>query len=173
MSALRNRTHARFSSRRIDQELQGAQDALIAFEGYSSSGPVLNASVLQRPASRRSGSWFEKVLFQVQHSLDFVPAPEASQTKPPPKAGFRDTGLKCDLVATSTRCFSSHWNLAKRSRLRKVRHGQLLVCLGCISRSKPSVAVSREGSTPSGLPLRFHQEFPIALHQRADFREGG
>ena len=67
MSALRNRTHARFSSRRIDQELQGAQDALIAFEGYSSSGPVLNASVLQRPASRRSGSWFEKVLFQVQH----------------------------------------------------------------------------------------------------------
>ena len=89
MSALRNRTHARFSSRRIDQELQGAQDALIAFEGYSSSGPVLNASVLQRPASRRSGSWFEKVLFQVQHLFaGLVPAPEAStKTKPPPKAG--------------------------------------------------------------------------------------
>ena len=67
MSVSRNRTHERFSSRRIDQELQGAQDALIAFEGYSSSGPMLNASVLQRPASRRSGSWFDKIVEKVHH----------------------------------------------------------------------------------------------------------
>ena len=67
MSASRNRTHARFSSRRIDQELQGAQDALIAFEGYGSNGPVLHASVLQRPASRRSGTWVQRMLSQVHH----------------------------------------------------------------------------------------------------------
>ncbi|MDA9699858.1 hypothetical protein N9U74_01670 [Synechococcus sp. AH-736-M02] len=43
MSTSRNRAHSRFSSRRIDQELQGAQDALIAFEGYGSNGPMLHA----------------------------------------------------------------------------------------------------------------------------------
>ena len=68
MSTSRNRAHARFSPRRIDQELQGAQDALIAFEGYGSNGPVLHASVLQRPASRRSGTWFDRMLSQV-HQL--------------------------------------------------------------------------------------------------------
>ena len=54
MSASRNRAHARFSSLRIDQELQGAQDALIAFEGFGPTGPILHASVLQRPVARRS-----------------------------------------------------------------------------------------------------------------------
>ena len=68
MSASRKRSHARFSPRRIDQELQGAQDALIAFEGYGSNGPVLHASVLQRPAPRRSGTWFDRMLSQV-HQL--------------------------------------------------------------------------------------------------------
>ena len=69
MSRSRNRAHARFSSRRIDQELQGAQDALIAFEGYGPNGPMLHASVLQRPAAGRSGTWFEKLLAQVQHLI--------------------------------------------------------------------------------------------------------
>ena len=62
MSTSRNRAHSRFSSRRIDQELQGAQDALIAFEGYGSNGPMLHASVLQRPAGRRSGAWIDKLV---------------------------------------------------------------------------------------------------------------
>ena len=69
MSASRNRTHARFSSRRIDQELQGAQDALIAFEGYGSTGPLLHTSVLQRPSSRRSGTWLDRMLTQVHQLL--------------------------------------------------------------------------------------------------------
>ena len=69
MSRSRNRAHARFSSRRVDQELQGAQDALIAFEGYGSNGPMLHASVLQRPAAGRSGTWFEKVFAQVQQLI--------------------------------------------------------------------------------------------------------
>ena len=68
MSASRNRAHARFSSLRIDQELQGAQDALIAFEGFGPTGPILHASVLQRPVARRSGTWFDRVLNQL-HQL--------------------------------------------------------------------------------------------------------
>ena len=63
MSTSRNRAHERFSSRRIDQELQGAQDALIAFDGYGTNGPMLHASVLQRPA-RRSGTWFDRLFAQ-------------------------------------------------------------------------------------------------------------
>ena len=66
MSASRNRANARFSSRRIDQELQGAQDALIAFEGYGPNGPLLHASVLQRPVARRAGTWFDRVITQLQ-----------------------------------------------------------------------------------------------------------
>ena len=62
MSTSRNRAQSRFSYRRIDQELQGAQDALIAFEGYGPNGPMLHASALQRPAGRRSGTWFDKLL---------------------------------------------------------------------------------------------------------------
>ena len=68
MSTSRNRAHNRFSSRRIDQELQGAQDALIAFEGYGPNGPMLHASALQRPAGRRSGAWVEK-FFAPFHQL--------------------------------------------------------------------------------------------------------
>ncbi len=64
MSTSRNRAQARFSSRGIDQELQGAQDAFIAFEGYGTDEPMLHASVLQRPTVRRSGTWFDKVFAQ-------------------------------------------------------------------------------------------------------------
>ena len=68
MSTSRNRARNRFSSRRIDQELQGAQDALIAFEGYGSNGPMLHASALQRPVGRRSDTWVDK-LFAPFHQL--------------------------------------------------------------------------------------------------------
>ena len=69
MSTSRNRAHSRFSSRRVDQELQGAQDALIAFEGYGSNGPMLHASALQRPDGRRSGTWVDKLLVPIHQLL--------------------------------------------------------------------------------------------------------
>ena len=69
MSTSRNRAHSRFSSRRIDQELQGAQDALIAFEGYGSNGPMLHASALQRPAGWRSGTWLDKLVKPIHQLL--------------------------------------------------------------------------------------------------------
>ena len=69
MSTSRNRAHGRFSSRRIDEELQGAQDALIAFDGYGTNGPMLHASVLQRPAGRRSVTWLDKLFAQFHQLL--------------------------------------------------------------------------------------------------------
>jgi len=72
MSTSRNRAHSRFSSRRIDQELQGAQDALIAFEGYGPNGPMLHASALQRPAGRagrRSGTWVDQLVAPLHQLL--------------------------------------------------------------------------------------------------------
>mgnify|MGYP004060358171 CR=1 FL=1 len=69
MSSLRNRAHARFFFRQIEQELQGAQDAFIAFEGYSPQSSTLHGSVLQRPADRRSEHWFDKVLAQFHELL--------------------------------------------------------------------------------------------------------
>ena len=69
MSTSRNRAHSRFSSRRINQELQGAQDALIALEGYGANGPLLHASALQRPAGRRSATWVDKLVAPLQQLL--------------------------------------------------------------------------------------------------------
>ena len=69
MSTSRNRAHSRFSSHQIDHELQGAQDALIAFEGYGPNGPLLHASALQRPAGRRSSGWFDRLLAQFHQLL--------------------------------------------------------------------------------------------------------
>ena len=64
MSTSRNRARSRFSSRRIDQELQGAQDALIAFEGYGSHGPMLHVSALERPADRGQDTWLQRFQHQ-------------------------------------------------------------------------------------------------------------
>ncbi|MEC7738277.1 MAG: hypothetical protein VYE46_05305 [Cyanobacteriota bacterium] len=72
MSTSRNRAHSRFSSRRFDQELQGAQDALIAFEGYGSNRPMLHASTLQRPAGRRSGTWVDMLVAPLNQLLAAV-----------------------------------------------------------------------------------------------------
>ena len=52
-----------------DQELQGAHDALIAFEGYGSNGPMLHASALQRPAGRRSGTWVDRLVEPIHQLL--------------------------------------------------------------------------------------------------------
>jgi len=68
MPKSRNRAQARRTSRRIDQDLQGAQDALIAFEGYGTNGPMLHASALQRPAARRPIAWFERAFTRL-HQL--------------------------------------------------------------------------------------------------------
>lgn len=68
MSTSRNRARSRFSARTIVQELQGAQDALIAFDGYGPEGPLPHATVLQRPAARHASTWLERVL-QPWHQL--------------------------------------------------------------------------------------------------------
>jgi hypothetical protein len=54
MSFTRNRSQSSHSPnvnpRALQMHLQGAQDALSAFDGYHSSGPALQPSVLERPA---------------------------------------------------------------------------------------------------------------------------
>lgn len=69
MSISRNRANPRFSGRRMDQELQGAQDAFIAFEGYASDGPMLHSSALQRPAIRDSLTWWDRVIAKIRQRV--------------------------------------------------------------------------------------------------------
>ena len=69
MSISRNRAKPRLSDRGMDQELQGAQDAFIAFEGYAPDGPMLHSSALQRPAIRDSVTWWDRVIAQVRQRV--------------------------------------------------------------------------------------------------------
>ncbi len=49
MSSARNRSREQLSPRALLQDLQGARDAMIAFEGYDPPATALHASVLDRP----------------------------------------------------------------------------------------------------------------------------
>ena len=53
MSSVRNRSQSHHSpqvnQRVLQHDLEGATEALTAFDGFESAGPVLQATVLQRP----------------------------------------------------------------------------------------------------------------------------
>ena len=57
MSFTRNRSQSSHSpnvnARALQLHLQGAQDAMTAFDGYESVGPVIQSTVLERPAGRQ------------------------------------------------------------------------------------------------------------------------
>ncbi len=57
MSSVRNRSQSHFSpqvnQRVLQHDLEGASEALAAFDGFESAGPVLQSSVLQRPKKWR------------------------------------------------------------------------------------------------------------------------
>ena len=57
MSFIRNRSQSSHSPnlkpRSLQLHLQGAQDAMEAFDGYESSGQVIQSSVLDRPSGRQ------------------------------------------------------------------------------------------------------------------------
>ena len=48
--------------RALQLHLQGAQDAMKAFDGYESSGPVIQSTVLDRPSGRQRMSVRERLL---------------------------------------------------------------------------------------------------------------
>ena len=56
MSSARNRSREQLSPRALLQDLQGARDAMIAFDGYEPPATALHASVLDRPSAPSTGS---------------------------------------------------------------------------------------------------------------------
>ena len=67
MSSARNRSREQLSARALLQDLQGARDAMIAFDGYEPPATALHASVLDRPSapSTASTGW-ELVVQRIQ-----------------------------------------------------------------------------------------------------------
>ena len=66
MSFTRNRSQSSNSpnvnARALQLHLQGAQDAITAFDGYESAGPRIQSTVLERPAGRQRMSVLERLL---------------------------------------------------------------------------------------------------------------
>ena len=66
MSFTRNRSQSSDSpnvkQRALQLHLQGAKDAITAFDGYESAGPRIQSTVLERPAGRQRMSVLERLL---------------------------------------------------------------------------------------------------------------
>ena len=75
MSFMRNRSQSSHSPhvkpRALQQHLQGAQDAMTAFDGYQSSGPMLQSAVLQRPVKRQRMTVLQRLLEKGRRLLSF------------------------------------------------------------------------------------------------------
>ena len=105
MPKSRNRAQARRTSRRIDQDLQGAQDALIAFEGYGTNGPMLHASALQRPAARRPIAWFERAFTRLHQLFVEVTSRDGQHMQKPPWQGLRNLSGGVTLLPPQVKFF--------------------------------------------------------------------
>jgi hypothetical protein len=66
MSFARNRSQSSDSPnlkfRALQLHLQEAQDAMTAFDGYQSTGPALQASVLERPVGRQQVTVLQRLM---------------------------------------------------------------------------------------------------------------
>jgi hypothetical protein len=75
MSFTRNRSQSIHSPhvkpRALQQHLQGAQDAMTAFDGYQPYGPMLQSAVLQRPAKRQRMTVLQRLLEKGRRLLSF------------------------------------------------------------------------------------------------------
>ena len=71
MSSARNRSQSEHSpqvkQRILQHDLEGAGEALTAFDGFKSSGPVLQAMVLKRPRGPQQDSLLQQVLKQARN----------------------------------------------------------------------------------------------------------
>ena len=76
MSFARNRSQSsdgpNLKSRALQLHLQGAQDAMMAFDGYQSTGPALKSSVLERPAQRQQMTVLQRLLERIRHFVLFI-----------------------------------------------------------------------------------------------------
>ena len=71
MSSARNRSQSEHSpqvkQRILQHDLEGAGEALTAFDGFKSSGPVLKAMVLKRPRGPHQDSLLQQLLKQARN----------------------------------------------------------------------------------------------------------
>ena len=71
MSSARNRSQSEHSpqvkQRILQHDLEGAGEALTAFDGFKSSGPVLQAMVLKRPRGPQQASLLQQLLKQARN----------------------------------------------------------------------------------------------------------
>ena len=71
MSSARNRSQSEYSpqvkQRILQHDLEGAGEALTAFDGFKSSGPVLQAMVLKRPRGPQQDSLLQQLLKQARN----------------------------------------------------------------------------------------------------------
>lgn len=71
MSSVRNRSQSHYSpqvdQRVLQHDLEGATEALTAFDGFESAGPVLQATVLQRPKGPQQRSLLQQWLKQARN----------------------------------------------------------------------------------------------------------
>ena len=75
MSFTRNRSQSSHSpnvkQRALQLHLQGAQDAITAFDGYESAGPRIQSTVLERPAGRQGVSVWKRLLEKGRRLFSF------------------------------------------------------------------------------------------------------
>ena len=71
MSSARNRSQSEHSpqvkQRILQHDLEGAGEALTAFDGFKSSTPVLQAMVLKRPRGPQQDSLLQQLLKQARN----------------------------------------------------------------------------------------------------------
>ena len=71
MSSVRNRLQSHHSpkvnQRVLQHDLEGASEALAAFDGFESAGPVLQCTVLQRPRGPQQRSLVQQLLKQARN----------------------------------------------------------------------------------------------------------
>ena len=71
MSSARNRSQSEHSpqvkQRILQHDLEGAGEALTAFDGFKSSGPMLQAMVLKRPRGPQQDSLLQQLLKQARN----------------------------------------------------------------------------------------------------------
>ena len=71
MSSVRNRSQSHYSpqvdQRVLQHDLEGATEALTAFDGFESAGSVLQATVLQRPKGPQQRSLLQQWLKQARN----------------------------------------------------------------------------------------------------------
>ncbi|MDA7433279.1 hypothetical protein N8501_01275 [Synechococcus sp. AH-601-N10] len=71
MSSVRNRSQSHHSpqvnQRALQHDLEGAREALTAFDGFESARPMLQATVLQRPRRPQQLSLLQQILKQARN----------------------------------------------------------------------------------------------------------